>query len=91
MKVPGTKAPVTGEALRDLLRAVSEAAALISKFRKRGVPAPLLLELLRTKFRGTKRGVGHAEIARGGGARGGGGRRVRHRRRRPARASRDTP
>jgi len=63
VKVPGTKAAVTGEALRDLLRAVSEVRALISKFRKRGVPEPLLLELLRTKFRGTKRGIGHAEIA----------------------------
>jgi DNA gyrase subunit B len=63
VKVPGTKAVVTGEALRDLLRAVSEVGTLISKFRKRGVPEPLLLELLRTKFRGTKRGIGHAEIA----------------------------
>jgi DNA gyrase subunit B len=63
VKVPGTKAAVTGEALRDLLRAVSEVAALIAKFRKRGVPEPLLLELLRTKFRGNKRGVGHPEIA----------------------------
>ena len=63
VKVPGTKAAVTGEALRDLLRAVSEVGALIAKFRKRGVPEPLLLELLRTKFRGTKRGVGHPEIA----------------------------
>src|SRR5258705_1578592 len=54
VKVPGTKAAVTGEALRDLLRAVSEVRTLLSKFRKRGVPEPLLLELLRTKFRGTK-------------------------------------
>src|SRR5437870_2710249 len=29
---------------------------------KRSVPGPILSELLRTKFRGTKRGVGHAEI-----------------------------
>ncbi len=42
VKVPGTKAAVTGEALRDLLRAVSEVKTLISKFRKRGVPEPLL-------------------------------------------------
>ena len=62
VKVPGTKAAVTGEALRDLLRAVSEVQTLITKFRKRGVPEPLLLELLRTKFRGTKRGIGHGEI-----------------------------
>jgi DNA gyrase subunit B len=63
VKVPGTKAPVTGEPLRELLRAVSEVAALFAKFTKRGVPAPVLSELLRSKFRGTKRGIGHAEIA----------------------------
>jgi DNA gyrase/topoisomerase IV subunit B len=42
---------------------VSEVAALFAKFTKRGVPAPVLSELLRSKFRGTKRGIGHAEIA----------------------------
>jgi DNA gyrase subunit B len=63
VKVPGTKAPVTGEPLRELLRSVSEVAALFAKFTKRGVPAPVLSELLRSKFRGTKRGIGHAEIA----------------------------
>jgi DNA gyrase subunit B len=62
VKVPGTKAPITGEPLRELLRAVSEFRMLFAKFTKRGVPGLLLSELLRTKFRGTKRGVGHAEI-----------------------------
>jgi DNA gyrase subunit B len=62
VKVPGTKAPVTGEALLELLRQVSEFRGLYRKFTRRGVPAPILSELLRTKFRGTKRGVGHAEI-----------------------------
>src|SRR5213593_4558379 len=63
VKVPGTEAPITGDKLRELLRAVSEVESLRGKFTRRGVPAPLLNELLRTKFRGTKRGVGHAEIA----------------------------
>src|SRR5437870_12330233 len=63
VRVPGAKVPVTGEQLRELLRAVSEVGALFAKFTKRGVPAPVLSELLRSKFRGTKRGIGHAEIA----------------------------
>src|SRR6266849_5011573 len=63
VKVPGTKTPITGEPLRELLRAVSEVRTLVSKFTKRGVPGPVLNELLRTKFRGSKRGIGHAEIA----------------------------
>ncbi|MBI4592632.1 MAG: DNA topoisomerase (ATP-hydrolyzing) subunit B [Candidatus Rokubacteria bacterium] len=62
VKVPGTKQPVTGEALLELLRAGREFQALFSKFVRRGVPAAILRELLRRKFRGTKRGVGHAEI-----------------------------
>ena len=62
VKVPGTKAPLTGEPLLELLRAVSEYRALFAKLVKRGVPAAILAELLRMKFRGTKRGVGHAEI-----------------------------
>jgi DNA gyrase subunit B len=62
LKVPGTKAPLTGEPLLELLRAVSEYRALLGKLVRRGVPAPILAELLRTKFRGTKRGVGHAAI-----------------------------
>ncbi|OLC12549.1 MAG: hypothetical protein AUH29_16025 [Candidatus Rokubacteria bacterium 13_1_40CM_69_27] len=62
VKVPGTRAPLTGEPLLELLRGASEFQALFGKLVKRGVPAPILRELLRTKFRGTKRGVGHAEI-----------------------------
>jgi DNA gyrase subunit B len=63
VKVAGTKTPITGEPLLELLHAVSEYRALFGKFVKRGVPAPILAELLRQKFRGNKRGVGHAEIA----------------------------
>jgi DNA gyrase subunit B len=62
VKVSGTKAPLSGEPLLELLRAVSGYRALFGKLVKRGVPAPILSELLRNKFRGTKRGVGHAEI-----------------------------
>jgi DNA gyrase subunit B len=62
VKVPGTKAPVTGEALLELLRAISEYRSLFAKFVRRGVPSAILAELLRQKFRGNKRGVGHAEI-----------------------------
>jgi DNA gyrase subunit B len=62
VKVAGTSVPITGESLRELLQAVSEVGTLRAKFTRRGVPEPLLNELLRTKFRATKRGVGHAEI-----------------------------
>jgi DNA gyrase subunit B len=62
VKVPGTKAPISGEPLLELLHAVSEYRALFGKFVKRGVPVAILAELLRQKFRGNKRGVGHAEI-----------------------------
>src|SRR5437764_6906568 len=62
LKVPGIKTPSTGEPLLELLHAVSEYRALFGKFVKRGVPAAILAELLREKFRGNKRGVGHAEI-----------------------------
>jgi DNA gyrase subunit B len=62
LKVPGTKAPITSAALLDLLRAVSEYRALFGRITRRGVPAPILAELLREKFRGNKRGVGHDEI-----------------------------
>jgi DNA gyrase subunit B len=62
LKVPGTKAPLTGDPLHDMLRALSEHRGLFSKLVRRGVPAPILAELLRRKFRGSKRGVGHAEI-----------------------------
>jgi len=62
VKVPGAKAPVTGDALLEMLRAVSEYRALFAKLTKRGVPAGVLAELLRQKFRGNKRGVSHADI-----------------------------
>src|SRR5437667_11018324 len=62
VKVPGAKTPLTGASLLELLRAGSEYRALFGKLVKRSVPGPILSELLRTKFRGTKRGVGHAEI-----------------------------
>jgi DNA gyrase subunit B len=62
VKVPGTKAPITGEALLELLHALSEYRGLFSKLTKRGVPADVLRELLRQKFRGAKRGVSHADI-----------------------------
>jgi DNA gyrase subunit B len=63
VKVPGTRAPLTGAALLELLRAVAEYRTLFGKLVKRGVPAPILSELVRSRFRGQKRGVGHAEIA----------------------------
>jgi DNA gyrase subunit B len=62
LKVAGAPAPVTGQALLDLLRAVSEFRGLFGKLTRRGLPGPVLSELLRLKFGGTKRGVGHAEI-----------------------------
>jgi DNA gyrase subunit B len=62
LQVPGTREPLTSEALLELLRAVSEYRGLFGKLVRRGVPPPILSELLRTKFRGSKRGVGHAEI-----------------------------
>jgi len=62
LKVPGVPEPLTGEPLLELLRAVSEYRGLFGKLVRRGVPAPILAELLRTRFRGSKRGVGHAEI-----------------------------
>jgi DNA gyrase subunit B len=62
VKVPGAKAPLTSGPLHDLLREVSEFRTLFGKVTRRGIPAPILLELLRRKFRGNKRGVGHAEI-----------------------------
>jgi DNA gyrase subunit B len=63
VKVPGTKQPLSGQPLLELLQAASEFRVLFGKLAKRGVPAPILRELLRQKFRGTKRGIGHAEIA----------------------------
>jgi DNA gyrase subunit B len=63
VKVPGIRQPLTGAPLLELLRAAAEFQGLFGKVVKRGVPAPILQELLRRKFRGTKRGVTHAEIA----------------------------
>ncbi len=63
VKVPGTRTPVTGDALLEMLRAMSEYRGLFAKLTKRGVPPDMLSELLRQKFRGNKRGVGHADIA----------------------------
>jgi len=62
VKVPGTRNPVGGDTLLELLRAASEYRSLFGKFVKRGVPVAILQELLRQKFRGSKRGVGHADI-----------------------------
>jgi DNA gyrase subunit B len=62
VKVPGAKAPVTGDELLDMLRALSEYRALFGKLTRRGVPAAVLAELLRQKFRGNKRGISHADI-----------------------------
>src|SRR5439155_23587061 len=56
------KTPVTGELLLELLRSVSEYRTLFHKLTRRGVPAPVLTELLRSKFRGNKRGIDHAAI-----------------------------
>ena len=61
VKVPGARTPVTGDALLELLRAISEYRGLFAKLARRGVPANVLAELLREKVRGNKRGVGHAE------------------------------
>jgi DNA gyrase subunit B len=63
VKVPGTRAPITGEPLLELLRTIADYRGLFAKLTKRGVPADVLNELLRQRFRGTKRGVGHADIA----------------------------
>src|SRR5499426_3617644 len=57
VKVPGIKQPVTGSGLMDLLRQVSEYRILFGKLCKRGVPAPILGELLRERFHGTRLGV----------------------------------
>jgi DNA gyrase subunit B len=63
VKVPGKSAPLTGEVLLELLRAVSDFKNLFGKFTRRGIPGSIVGELLRQKFRGTKRGITHAEIS----------------------------
>jgi DNA gyrase subunit B len=62
VKVAGAKTPITGAPLLELLRSVSEYRTLFAKLARRGVPAPILTELLRSKFRGNKRGIDHAAI-----------------------------
>jgi DNA gyrase subunit B len=63
VKVPGIKQPVSGDALLELLRQVSEYRGHFTRLTRRGVPGPLLAQLLRAKFRSNKRGIGHGEIA----------------------------
>jgi DNA gyrase subunit B len=60
--LPAPAPRVSGEALLELLRAGLEFQALLGKFTRRGVPGPVLRELLRRQFRGNKRGLTHAEI-----------------------------
>jgi DNA gyrase subunit B len=62
VKVPGTKTPITGDPLLELLKSVSEFRGLVAKLTRRGVPSAILTELLRSKFRGNKRGIDHAAI-----------------------------
>jgi DNA gyrase subunit B len=62
LKVPGKTAPLKEQALLDALKRALEFRSLFGKFVRRGIPAPVLDALLRRKFRGTKRGVGDAEI-----------------------------
>jgi DNA gyrase subunit B len=63
LKVPGKAAPLRDEALLEMLRRVLEFRTLFAKFARRGVPGPILDGLLRKKFKGTKRGIGDADIA----------------------------
>jgi DNA gyrase subunit B len=63
LTVPGAKAPLSGPPLLELLRQVAEYRALSGKLVKRGVPAAILAELLRVRFRGSKRGVDHEDVA----------------------------
>jgi DNA gyrase subunit B len=63
VKVPGAPEPVTGDALLGLLRQVSDHRAHFGKLTRRGVPAPVLIQLLRSRFQSSRREVGHPEIA----------------------------
>ncbi len=63
VKIPGKANPLKEDALLEALKRALEFRALFSKFARRGVPPAILDGLLRKKFRGTKRGVGDAEIA----------------------------
>jgi DNA gyrase subunit B len=63
VKIPGKSNPLKEDALLEALKRALEFRALFSKFARRGVPPAILDGLLRKKFKGTKRGVGDAEIA----------------------------
>ena len=63
VKIPGKANPLKEDVLLEALKRALEFRALFSKFARRGVPPAILDGLLRKKFRGTKRGVGDAEIA----------------------------
>ena len=63
IKIPGKANPLKEDALLEALKRSLEFRGLFSKFARRGVPPAILDGLLRKKFRGTKRGVGDAEIA----------------------------
>jgi DNA gyrase subunit B len=62
LKVPGKSAPVKEQALLDALKRALEFRSLFGKFVRRGIAGPVLDGLLRRRFKGTKRGVGDAEI-----------------------------
>jgi DNA gyrase subunit B len=62
VKIPGKSNPLKEDALLEALKRALEFRALFSKFARRGVPPAILDGLLRKKFKGTKRGVGDAEI-----------------------------
>ena len=62
VKIPGKSNPLKEDALVEALKRALEFRALFSKFARRGVPPAILDGLLRKKFKGTKRGVGDAEI-----------------------------
>jgi len=63
VKVPGKAQPLREQALLDLLTRALEFRALFAKVSRRKVPGPILNDLLRKKFKATKRGIGDAEIA----------------------------
>ena len=62
IKIPGKANPLKEDALLEALKRTLEFRALFSKFARRGVPPAILDGLLRKKVKGTKRGVGDAEI-----------------------------
>src|SRR5438128_543464 len=62
IKIPGKSQPIKEEALLEALKRALEFRTLFAKFARRGVPRVILDGLLRKKFKGTKRGVGDAEI-----------------------------